>query len=73
MDDKKMKATALVPSVGADGGQPLTQKPTPSITEDCAENNPPEKDLDEMLRQMQRFNAPAYLPTVSMNELYENV
>lgn len=73
MDDKKMKTTAPVPPVGADGGQPLSQKPTPSITEDFAENNPPEKDLDEMLRQMQRFNDPAYLPTVSMNDLYENV
>ena len=73
MDDKKMKTTAPFPPVGADGGQPLSQKPTPSITEDCAENNPPEKDLDEMLRQMQRFNDPAYLPTISMNDLYENV
>lgn len=73
MDDKKMKTTAPVPPVGADGGQPLSQKPTPSITEDFTENNPPEKDLDEMLRQMQRFNDPAYLPTISMNDLYENV
>ena len=73
MDDKKMKTTAPVPPVGADGGQPLSQKPTPSITEDNTENNPPEKDLEEMLRQMQRFNDPAYLPTISMNELYENV
>ena len=73
MEDKKMKTTAPVPSVGADGGQPLIQKPTPSITEDCAENNPQEKDLDEVLRQMQRFSDPAYLPTISMNDLYENV
>ena len=29
--------------------------------------------MEEMLRQMQRFNDPAYLPTISMNELYENV
>lgn len=29
--------------------------------------------MDEMLRQMQRFNDPAYLPTISMNDLYENV
>lgn len=73
MDDKKMKTTAPVPSVTADGGQPLSQKPTPSITEDGTENNPPERDLDEILRQMQRFNDPAYLPTISMNDLYENV
>ena len=68
-----MKTTAPVPPVGADGGQPLSQKPTPSITEDDTKNNPLEKDLEEMLRQMQRFNDPAYLPTISMNELYENV
>ena len=29
--------------------------------------------MDEMLRQMQRFSDPAYLPTISMNDLYENV
>ena len=68
-----MKTTAPVPPVGADGGQPLSQKPTLSITEDDTENNPPEKDLEEMLRQIQRFNDPAYLPTISMNELYKNV
>lgn len=73
MDDQKMKTTAPVPSVGADGGQPISQKPTPSITEDCTENNPPEKDLEEMLWQMQRMNDPAYLPTISMSDLYENV
>lgn len=73
MDDEKMKTTAPVPSVGADGGQPLSQKPTLSIAEDNIENNPPEKDLDELLRQMQRFSDPAYLPTVSMNDLLENI
>lgn len=73
MDDKKMKTTAPVPPVGAGGGQPLSQKPTPSITEYDTENNPPERDLDELLRQMQQFNDPAYLPTISMNDLYENV
>ncbi len=73
MDDKRTKTTAPFPSVGADGGQPLSQKPTSSISEDSTENNPPEKDLDEMLRQMQRFNDPAYLPTISMRDLYDNV
>ncbi len=71
--DKKMKTTAPVPSVGADGGQPLTQVTEPSITEDCPESNPPERNLEEMLRQMQRMSDPAYLHTVSMDELYENV
>lgn len=73
MDGLKEKTTAPFPSVGADGGQPLSQKPTSSISEDSTENNPPEKDLDEMLRQMQRFNDPAYLPTISMRDLYDNV
>ena len=73
MDGLKEKTTVPYPPVGPGGGQPLSQKPTLSISEDGTENNPPEKDLDEMLRQMQRFNDPAYLPTISMRDLYDNV
>ncbi len=73
MDSKETKRTVPVPSVGADGEQPISQKPTASITEETTENNPPEKNDAELLRKMQRMNGPAYLPTISMNELYENV
>ena len=37
------------------------------------EHKPPERDLEEILRQISRVNDPAYLPTVSMNDLYEQV
>ena len=65
--------TAPYPPVGADGGQPLSQKPNQSIAEDFDEHKPSEKDLEEMLRQLQRTSAPDYLPSLSMNDLYERV
>ena len=73
MDSRETKRTVPVPSVGADGEQPISEMTTTSITEDGSENNPLEKNYEEMLWQMQRLSDPAYLPTVSMNELYENV
>lgn len=73
MDGLKEKTTAPYPPVGPDGGQSLSQVTTQSIAEELDEHNPPEKDLEEMLRQMRQYNDPAYLPTFSMQELYENV
>ena len=73
MDSRETKRTVPVPSVGADGEQPISQTPIASIAEETTENNPPEKNYAELLRKMQRMNDPAYLPTISMNELYENV
>ena len=73
MDRLKEKTTAPVPSAPTDGGQPLSKVPGTSIAEKTTENNPPERDLEELLRQMRRVNDPAYLPTVSMQDLYENV
>lgn len=73
MDGLKVKTTVLVPPVGADGGQPLAQLDTQSITEEQAEHKPQERDLEEIVRQMSRVNDPAYLPTVSVDDLYEQV
>ena len=73
MDGLKMKTTVPYPSVAADGGQSLSQKPNQSIAEGVAEHKPPERDLEEIMRQISRVNDPAYLPTVSMNDLYEQV
>ncbi|MCR2024203.1 helicase RepA family protein [Anaerotruncus colihominis] len=70
---EQAKTTALVPSVGADGGQPISKTIESSISEAFQENNPPDENIDEILGQMQRYNDPAYLHTVSMNELYENI
>ena len=73
MDGLKAKTTVPYPPVGADGEQPLSKLDTQSIAEEFDEHKPPESDLEEMLRQMNRVSDPAYLPTVSMNDLYEQV
>ena len=73
MDSRETKRTVPVPSVGADGEQPNSQTPALSISEAATENNHQEKSLEERLLEMRRMTDPAYLPTVSMNELYQNV
>ena len=73
MDELKTKAAVPIPPVGADGEQPVQKTTGLSIAEDLTENNPPEQTLEEKLRLMQRMSDPAYLHTVSMSELYENV
>ena len=72
MDDLKTKAAAPIPPVSADGEQPI-HKTSDSIAENLTENNPPEQSFEEKYRQIQRMNDPAYLHTVTMRELYENI
>ena len=69
--------TALCTSVGADERQsvqitgitgniiPTSDAEFNDLSENSSEN------LEEMYRQMQRMNDPAYLHTLSLNELYE--
>lgn len=64
MDRGKEKTTAPYPPVGADGGQPLSQKPNQSIAEEQTEHKPQERDFREILRQIDRVNDPAYLPSL---------
>ena len=71
MTNDTEKTTALVPSVGADGGQPLHNSTEQSIPDENAEINPPEEDLQELYRRMRRMTDPHYLHTVSMTELYQ--
>ncbi len=73
MSAEKEKPAVRVPSALTDGEQPLSKSFEQSIAEEISENNPPEKNREELLRMMWRMNDPAYLHTVSMNELYENV
>jgi len=74
MIDEKEK-TALATSVGADERQPFQLSNTSIIPTENTEINYPDENspenLEEFYRQMQRMNDPAYLHTVSMNELYE--
>ena len=73
MDSRETKRTVPVPSVGADGEQPNSQTTTPSIAEEPAENKSQDESMEDILRELQRTSDPAYLHTVSMNELYQNV
>ena len=75
MNDVKEK-TALATSVGADERQSVQITENIILTSDTEINYPDEnssENLEEIYRQMQRMNDPAYLHTVSMNELYETV
>ena len=73
MDSRETKRTVPIPSAPTDGEQPNSQTTTQSIAEGTAEDNPQEESLEEMLRDMRRMNDPAYLHTVSMNDLYQNI
>ena len=42
------KTTALIPSVGADGGQPPHDSTKQRIPHETCESNPPEENIEEM-------------------------
>ena len=65
------KTTALIPSVGADGGQPPHDSTKQRIPHETCESNPPEENIEEMREKIRRMNDPRYLHTVSMTELYQ--
>ena len=67
------KTTAPYPSVGADEEQSLKKFTKLSIATEPTENKSPEPSFNEIFRKMQRIYDPAYLPTVSMQDLYETV
>ena len=73
MDSRETKRTVPVPSAPTDGEQPNSQTPVLSISEAATENNPQDESMEDILRELQRTSDPAYLHTVSMNELYRNV
>ncbi|NLB56111.1 MAG: hypothetical protein GX811_10170, partial [Lentisphaerae bacterium] len=63
MATEKERSAVPVPPAPTDGEQPLSKSSDKSIAEEIFENNPPEKNYEEMLRMMQRMNDPAYLHT----------
>lgn len=67
------KTTALDSSVGADDGQPLHNTTDKIIADEDSESKETEKYLEAYQRDVLRMMDPAYLHTVSMNELYETV
>ena len=67
------KTTVPYPSVGADEEQSLKRLTNLGIATEPTENKSPEPSFNEMFRKMQRIYDPAYLPTVSMQDLYETI
>lgn len=57
-------------SVGADAGQQFSNKYDNNIPDAGAESN---ENFDELKKKLRRVQDPAYLPTVTMTELYDTV
>ena len=74
--NKAKEKTALCTSVGTDERQSVQNTISSISALDTEINHPDEnspENFEDILRQMQRMSDPAYLHTVSMNELYETV
>ena len=75
MVNEQEKTTVPIPSVGADGEQPILNNSTGIITTDLPEINSqfsePEENSEDIQRQLDRMMNPSYLHTVTLNELYE--
>lgn len=70
MNPEAKEKTARNTSVGADVRQPDPKRSTESITDLPAESN---ENFDELKKKLRRMQDPAYLPTVTMTELYDTV
>ena len=57
-------------SVGADAGQQFSNKYDNNIPDAGAESN---EKFDELKKKLRRMQDPAYLPTVTMTELYDTI
>ena len=73
MTDDKKKMTAQDSSVGADDGQSISTNFKFTIPDPEEKSNSPERDLEELYRKMRRMSDPAYLHTVTLDELMDNV
>lgn len=58
------------PSVGADGEQQFSNMNNTNIPDVGVESN---ENFDELKKKLRRMQDPAYLPTVTMTELYDTV
>lgn len=66
------ETTVPNPSVGADGEQPISETSV-SIPDAAGNYNPAELDTENYFREMDRMTDPAYLHTVTMEDLFETV
>lgn len=62
--------TAINTPVGADVRQSIQNQSTESIADLTSESN---ENFDELRKKIRRMQDPAYLPTVTMTELYDTV
>jgi RecA-family ATPase len=70
-EEKEM--TARMDSVGAESGQSSQLCSDKSIAGFEPEINDKFRKLDKLYRKIQQINDPAYLPVVTMNDLFENI
>ncbi len=70
MTTETKEKTARTTPVDADVRQPDPNQSTESITDLPAESN---ENFDELRKKIRRIQDPAYLPTVTMTELYDTV
>ena len=70
MNSETKEKTAPNTPVGADVGQPNPNQPNESITDLTSESN---ENFDELRKKIRRMQDPAYLPTVTMEQLYDTV
>ena len=73
MVNEQKKKTAQTSSVGADDQRSISQKNNITIPDFDGKNNPAEDDFEEFYRQIQRMQDPAYLHTVTLDDLMEQV
>lgn len=73
MVNEQKKKTAQTSSVGADEQRSISQKNNITIPDSDGKNNPAEDDFEEFYRQIQHMQDPAYLHTVTLDELMEQV
>ena len=73
MTDEKKKMTAQGSSVGADDGQSISTNSKTTIPDPDEKSNAPERDSEELYRKMRLMSDPAYLHTVTLDELMDNV
>ena len=63
------KATAPIPSVGADEGQPISINTNQSIADASAKIND-NLGFEEVARQIRQYNSPGYMRTFSSNHFF---
>lgn len=71
------KTTVPIPPVGAGGEQPISNISVESIAGNPSEindlNGISDERFEEIFRQLHRVSDPAYMPTVTLNQLFEEV